>query len=229
MPSKSVFYGTVVVLVALLLLSSTAAGVFYGQYQRSSSQSSTYAQELDSALASYSSLANRYNASLAEDNATVNLLAMAVANLNTSTQAYRNASVELASLWNSYQELAGLGGRSALTYEVHMLVDYGNGTRIWHNDTQVEPGWNAYVITLVLLNGSIKAAWYPQYGEHFVTGVGGTTDNASKDWFLITYSETGGWQVAQVGIDDIPVANGMVFGWVYCAETASYGPACQLP
>lgn len=218
----------VAILLAALLVSLTFAGVYYGQYSQSSAQSGAYAKELDVALANYNSLAGRYNASLIDDNATLSLLATAVANMNTSTAIYRNASVDLASLWSSYQELAASGGK-ALTYQVHMLVDYGNGTKTWYNDTRVQPGWNGYIVTLVLLNGSVDALWYPQYGEHLVTGIGGVNDTQSETWFVITYSRAASWQAAQVGVDDIPMGNGTVFAWAFCAENSSYGPACPLP
>jgi hypothetical protein len=228
-PARVTFYGTVIVLIALLIFSLTAAGVYYGDYQQASSQGKTYTQELDAALASYRSLSNSYNASLSDENRTLSLLTAAVASLNTSTPAYGNASAALASLWSSYQSLASNSGRRDLTYEVHVLLDYGNGTRIWYNESRVEPGWNAYLVTLVLLNGDIQAVWYPQYGEHLFTAVNGITNTQTKSWFLLTYDRVSSWQVAQVGADEVPVFNGTVFAWTYCAENSNYLPTCSLP
>lgn len=214
--------------MAALLVSLTFAGVYYGQYNQSSEQNRVYAKELGAALSNYNLLAGRYNSSLSNDHATLSLLATAVANMNTSTPAYRNASVDLASLWRSYQELAASGG-GALTYQVHMMVDYGNGTRIWYNDTSVQPGWNGYIVTLVLLNGSVEADWYPGFGEHLVTAIGGVSDTQSMSWFVLTYNQTSSWQAAQVGVDYLPINNGTVFAWAFCPENSSYGPACPLP
>lgn len=228
MVTRGAFYGTAAVLVALLLLSVTAAGVFYGMYSQSSAQNKARSQELDSALARYNSLSGLYNASLADDNRTLFLLATAVANLNTSTPAYQNASSELASLWSSYQRLASARG-GLLSYEVHMLVDYGNGTKVWYNDTEIQPGWNGYVVTLVLLNGSVDAAWYPQYGEHFVTGIGGVGSSRSESWFLFAYGQRSGWTASQVGVDALQITNGTAFAWALCPETADYAPACAVP
>lgn len=218
----------VAVLLAALLVSLTFGGVYFGQYNRSSAQNRVYARELDAALSNYNSLAGRFNASLKDDNATLSLLAAAVADLNTSTPVYRNASTDLASLWRSYQGLAAGGGR-AITYQVHMLVDYGNGTRVWYNDTRVQPGWNGYVVTLVLLNGSVEASWYPQFGEHLIMGIQGVNDTPNQSWFVLTYSQKSSWQAAQVGVDEVPMNNGTIFGWAFCAENSAYGPACSLP
>ena len=229
MPTRGVFYGVVVVLVALLIVSGTSAAYYYGQYQQTSSQNQRYVGELNTALARYRSLSGSFNSSLQDYNETLTLLANAVANLNTSIPAYHEASVALSSLWRSYQSLATLSSRKAFVYEVDMLIDFGNGTRLWYNNTSVQPGWNGYVATLVLLDGNVQAVWYPQYGEHFVTGLDGIPDTDTNYWFLLTYNRTASWQAAQVGADELQMLNGTVFAWTYCSENANYLPACQLP
>ena len=229
MPTKGTFWGVVAVLAALLVLSSTATVIYYGEYEAAASQNQIYAGELKTALASYRTLQGSYDSSLSDYNETISLLVTAVANLNTSTPAYQEASVALSTLWGEYQALASSAGETHLIYGIHMLVDYGNGTRVWYNDTAAQPGWNAYVVTLVLLDGRVQATWYPQYGEHFVTGIGGVSDSQSEYWFLLTYNSSSSWQVAQVGADAIPAVNGTTFAWIYCPENSEYLPTCPLP
>lgn len=233
---RKILYGLVTVLVAALLLVSGFAALYFYQDQQVNTQKQRYVQELDTALAGYKSLEASYNASLADYNMTLSLLVDAVSTLNTSTTAYQTASLALASLWKDYQQLAGSSGRGALVYEAHMLVDYGNGTRIWFNGTATQPGWNAYVVTLVLLNGMVEATWYPpgyfspgQPGEHFVTGIGGVSNTRTEYWWLLTYNQSTSWQVAQIGADEIPIFNGTTFAWAFCPSSANYLPACPLP
>jgi len=223
-PSRGVFYGVVVLLVALLLASATVAVFYYGQYQQASSQNQQYVGELNTALLSYRSLSGSFNTSLSGYNQTLSLLANAVANLNTSTPAYHDASTALASLWSSYQELASVDGKRALVYEVHLLLDFGNGTRRWFNDSTAQPGWNGYVVTLVLLKGDVQAVWYPQYGEHLVTGVDGVSQT-SRSWFLWEFSG-GSWVPSQTGADQLRVNNGTAIAWTLCAYDANYNPTC---
>jgi len=229
MVSKAVFYGVVVTFVALLLISSTLALVYFNYDQQEASQKSTYATELSRALASYESLAESYNASLQDYNTTLSLLASAVANMNTSTSAYRNASLALSSLWSSYQQLASSSGRRAPVYGVHMLVDFGNGTIQWYNDTRVQPGWNGYVTTLVLLKGDVQAVWYSGgsfgAGEHYVTGLDGVSKTSSKYWWVWQFSG-GRWMYLQTGADDMQVLNGTTFAWTLCGYDANYNPTC---
>jgi hypothetical protein len=230
MVSRATFYGVVVTFVALLLISSTLAVVYFNDAQQEASQNNTYADELSRALASYKSLAESYNSSLRDYNTTLSLLTSAVANLNTSTPAYRNASLALSSLWTSYQRLASASGRRALFYSVHMLVDFGNGTNRWFNDTLVQPGWNGFVATLVLLKGDVQASWYAGggfgAGEHLVTGLDGVSQTTSEYWWVWQFSG-GKWSYLQTGADLMQVLNGTTFAWTLCGYDANYDPTCM--
>jgi len=232
MPSKGVSYGVVAVFLALLIISSSFALYYYEEGQQTTSQNQKYVEELATALASYRSLSAKYNASLGDYNATLSLLTTAVANLNTSTPAYRNASLELSSLWNSYQQLAGFSGRKVLVYDVNLLMDFGNGTVRWYNDSAAQPGWNGYVTTLVLLSGKVQALWYQAGsfgpgtpGEHFVTGLDGVSQTSSMYWGIWQFSG-GSWSYLETGADLMEIHNGTTFAWALCGLDASYHPTC---
>ncbi len=233
MVSRGTFYGVVAVLVALLIVSSTAALIFYTQLQQKSGDSAQYQHELGVALTRYRSLASSYSTAIKDYKVTIGLLSDALANLNTSSPSYLNASAALTSLWGSYLSLARQNGSSPVIYEVDMLVDYGNGSRHWYNDTAVQPGWRGYVVTLVLLDGRVQASFYPpgyfgagQPGEHFVTGINGVGGTSSKSWFVWT-NQAGGWQLAPTGVDQIDVRNGTMIAWTLCGYDASFNPTCK--
>lgn len=131
---------------------------------------------------------------------------------------------------NSYlSELKTATGSKPLT--TNILLDFGNGTRTWYNGTVVQPGENLYVATVAVTLGNMNTTWYPSYGEHLVTGIDGIINNANESWFLWTYNynSTSGWQVAQVGADDLPASSGSIYAWSFCGVTASYTPTCNTP
>ncbi len=225
MTARSTFYGAVVVLVAALVLSSSIAVLYYSQYESQLSKTQSYAGELSTALAKYRTLSASNDAVLSDYNGTLSLLADAVANLNTSSPAYRQASAALAALWGRYLVLSENESVSFI-YNVRMLIDFGNGTRLWFNDTATQPGWNAYVTTLVLLDGKVQATWYPQYQEHFVQGLDGVTSGRTDSWFVWSYGKSG-WQQSQTGADVIPVHNGTVFAWTLCGYNSNLNPTCS--
>lgn len=113
----------------------------------------------------------------------------------------------------------------SVKYSSHILIDFGNATRIWYNDTKIEPGWNLYVVTQIITNGHINATYYPQYSSHFVTAIYNVANTKNEYWLLWTYNATASWQMAQVGADQLQVYNGSVYAWTY----ASCNPTCPTP
>jgi hypothetical protein len=225
MPSKGTFYGIVAVMVAFILFSSAFALLYYGQYQQEASQNQQHVNELDSTLRRYTTLAKNYDSGLSDLNTSLSLLTSAISNLNTSSAAYVRASDQISALWNSYQELAKVNGNKVLTYGVRMLIDYGNGTSKWYNDTSIQPGWNAYVVSVVIFNGRVQSTWYPSYGEHLIEGINGVASGQSDSWFLWT-GQKGGWEVSQMGADALQVYNGTVVAWTLCGYDNSFNPTC---
>ena len=223
MTTKCTLYGILVAATAFILISATFAGYYYVQNSNAASDNSKLATELNGASASYSSLASNFDLLLAKYNESIYLLSSAIAVMNTSLQAYQDASAQLSALWAAYQSLSPAPA-SLLHNSVYF--DFGNGTERWYNDTAIDAGWNMYLETVVLMNGSISAAWYPSYNEHFVTGIGGVPNSASMYWFLWAYSRTTSWQPVQVGADNVLVTSGSIYAWTYCGADANFKPTC---
>ncbi len=106
-------------------------------------------------------------------------------------------------------------------YTSAVLIDYGNGTKTWYNDTKVEPGWNLYVLTQIITNGHLNATYYPQYGSHFVTAIYNVANTKNEYWLLWTYNSTSSWQMPQVGADQLQIYNGSVYAWTFCGSNCS--------
>jgi hypothetical protein len=216
--------GVAIMLVALLVISVTAGAYFYHEYQQADQSRNQYANELATSNSQYNRLASNYNSSLSVNNETISLLVGTISAVNTSLPIYQQASAELSQLWTRY---LALKPATSSVYAANILIDFGNGTRHWYNNTEVQPGWNVYTSTVVLTHGNLQAQWYPAYQEHFISGVDGVSNSKTMSWFLWAHNDTASWQVAQVGADDLPVYNGSVFAWTYCGETPSYTPTCK--
>jgi len=222
-PLGTLNYGMAVVLVAILIVSSTGVVYYYDQFQQATRSGQTYVSELSTETSQYNSLASSYDSAFSLDNSTLALLVGTIAVINTSLPIYQQASTQLAQLWDRY---LALKPASSSLYSADILVDFGNGTRVWHNATQVQPGWNMYTETVLLTGGNMQAIWYPSYQEHLITSIDGIADTQTMSWFLWTYNRTSSWQAAQVGADDLPVYNGSTLAYTYCAQTPSYTPEC---
>ena len=149
------------------------------------------------------------------------------------------SSVVAAAYYNQYQqelsvnshqgaELQHLISKYGAVLDSDMLIYFENGTRQWHNNTQVQTGWNLYTLTLAVTNGDVNSTCC-EYGSHFITGIYGVQNQPSKNtaWLNWEYNSTGSWAPAQVGVDQINVYNDSVFAWTYCAYDPNTGaPEC---
>jgi hypothetical protein len=226
MSSNRTQNGVIALLVALLLVTSSLAALYYGRYQEQTSDTNSYVKELQGALAEYSQLSSSYRSSLEGFNRTISLLTDALSNLNTNTSAYLKSSQALGTLWNQYLVLASEAGTAPARYSASMLLEFGNGTKRSFTDKTIQPGWNAYMATLVILNGSVQATWYPEFQEHYVTAIEGVSGGKTTAWFV--WSLNGAqWEVAPTGADAIQVHNGTTFAWTLCSYDQSGKPECS--
>ena len=227
MPSSNIRNGVIVLLIALVLVTSSVAALYYGKYQNQTSETNTYVKELKVALANYNQLSSSYDSSLADFNRTISLLTDALAKLNSSTTAYLQGSQALGTLWHQYLALASETGAHPAKYSASMFVEFGNGTKITFSDKPTQPGWNAYITTLAILNGSVQAVWYgAPLDEHFVTAIDGVPSGQTTAWFFWTLNGKN-WELAPAGADNVQVYNGTTFAWTLCSYDSSYNPLCS--
>ncbi|MDA4119231.1 MAG: hypothetical protein OK436_01460 [Thaumarchaeota archaeon] len=224
MTNRSSFYTLAAAATGLIIISVTIAGYYYVQNTNTASNNSQLIAELNSANSNYTKLASNFNSLISSYNESIYLLSRTIAVLNTSLPIYKQSSLELTALWQTYQSLSPV---STSLLRNSMLFDFGNGTHRWFNNTAIDAGWNLYIETVVLNNGQVNAQWYPQYGEHLVNGIAGISNTATKDWFLWSYNKTAGWQPSQVGADGILVTPGSVYGWTFCTADSNFNPVCH--
>jgi hypothetical protein len=103
------------------------------------------------------------------------------------------------------------------TVSVNLLINYGNGTLTWYNNTSVPSNWNFYNVTTLVTNGNIGSVFFASFGSHFVYSINGAgclasnifCDEAWGFWVLNGLC----WEEAQVGVDQIPVSQGATVAW----------------
>gem|GEM_PF-388137 len=111
----------------------------------------------------------------------------------------------------------------------NFLIDFGNGTKLWYNDTAIQPGWNLYVATLVITNGDMNATYYPSFGEHLVNGILGVESTSTKYWFAWSFQNST-WSASSSGADLIQIYNGSDYAWSFCgANSTTFLPTCPGP
>jgi hypothetical protein len=109
---------------------------------------------------------------------------------------------------------------------VNLLVNYGNGTAKWYNETIVPASWNAYMLTMYLTRCEVQSVFYgPPLNEHFVTSINGVGNRGGFSWSIwVLCQNTNAWAYSQVGVDLISLADGKTLGWAYGALSSSSNP-----
>jgi len=102
------------------------------------------------------------------------------------------------------------------TVAVNTLLNFGNGTSKWFNETKVPVSWNFYNLTLYMARGNVESEWYPEYSEHFITGIDGISNSGAYYWGLWQYcTNDQAWLYSNVGADKIALSNNQTMGWYF--------------
>ncbi len=116
---------------------------------------------------------------------------------------------------------SGTGPGNANFIAVSTLINYGNGTRLWHNGSNVLLGSNFYDLTVSIANGNVEAQCYPSLNAHYIISINGVrNDNdgihCTFCWTLWIYCQKdGAWSVSIWGADLIKLVNGDTLAWYY--------------
>ena len=111
---------------------------------------------------------------------------------------------------------------STTNFPVDVLLDYGNGTRIWSACMLLTPGYdtafNATQVAADALNYTVYS-----FGI-FVEAINGVWSNSTHWWALFFWNFTSGsWEFSSVGAIDLVLSDGEMIAWGYGAH--SWPPA----
>jgi uncharacterized protein DUF4430 len=117
---------------------------------------------------------------------------------------------------NDVAQNTGSHGANANVIAVNVLLNFGNGTSKWFNETKVPVSWNFYNLTLYMARGNVESEWYPEYSEHFITGIDGISNSGAYYWGLWQYcTNDQAWLYSNVGADKIALSNNQTMGWYF--------------
>lgn len=99
-----------------------------------------------------------------------------------------------------------------LGIKVNIVIDYGNGTAEWHNNTYIPIGFSLFNATQTIANLSYTTS---EMGT-FVTGVNGVMQNvtAGKYWVYDTWSN-GTWEIVWSAALDYQLHNNEIVNWSF--------------
>lgn len=105
---------------------------------------------------------------------------------------------------------------------VNIAIDYGNGTRVWFNETTLPIGATVFNATVKVANPEPD----PQYGESFIIAINGVTqkENENTYWIWWIWDETQSkWTPGPIANNEYVLNDGQNVIW-YLVNTASWPP-----
>jgi hypothetical protein len=105
---------------------------------------------------------------------------------------------------------------------VDLLVDFGNGSSLWFNNTKVPSSDNFYNVTYYDVSGNMEAVWdgYP-LSAHLVYKIMGygcdsTSTNCNGYWSLWLWNGSKScWIYSEVGADLLKVSDATMAAWYF--------------
>jgi len=118
------------------------------------------------------------------------------------------------------QRYARLLSESRRIISVDLLIEFSNGTRIWHNSTSVPIGWTLFNLTIVTTGGRVE--YQTAYGSAFITSISGVSGSGPFYWLWYSWNSTSGeWASGMSGADQYVLLDGDTLAW-YLADTSRY-------
>ena len=141
------------------------------------------------------------------------LIALLILSLNLNLYYYEAYT-------DSEQRYARLLSEDRKIISVNLLIEFNNGTRIWHNETLVPIGWTLFNLTIVTTGGRVE--YQIAYGSAFITSISGVSRSGPLFWLWYSWNSTsGGWASGMSGADQYVLLNGDTLAW-YLADTSKY-------
>ncbi|MBS7653894.1 MAG: hypothetical protein QXJ40_05815 [Candidatus Bathyarchaeia archaeon] len=95
---------------------------------------------------------------------------------------------------------------------VNIMIDYGNGSTVWHNNTAIARGASLFEATKTIAEVAYEK--YP-FGV-FITAINNVAGNQTHAWLWYIWNSTKkGWDFGPTGAESFILREGDVASWVY--------------
>jgi len=142
---------------------------------------------------------------------------------NTYQNEYENLAAEFNTLSDAVANLSGMSSGTMKDLSemiesislVNILVSYGNGTKVWYNNTAIPLGSTAFKALLAIADVEYSES---DFGV-FVTSINGVVGSSTHFWLYWGWdAENSEWIFPDVGASEYILHRGDTIAWVYESE-----------
>jgi len=114
----------------------------------------------------------------------------------------------------STQRSGGATSEQHTTIQISICIDYGNGTRVWFNNTRIPKDFN--LLNATMLVAEVNYTYWPAYKASFVDAINGIKNESPYFWMWYYWDVDGKkWKLGPVGADRYRLKPGEVVMWRY--------------
>lgn len=106
------------------------------------------------------------------------------------------------------------------------MLNYGNGTIVWYNQTLAPLNSNFYNVTAQIFGSNLGSVYFASFGSHFIYSINNVGCPASNifcdvSWGFWTLDGVC-WDLPFVGVDQVPVTHPLTVAW-FLQPISSFG------
>jgi|TARA_B110000014_G_scaffold51816_1_gene34693 hypothetical protein len=141
---------------------------------------------------------------------TLLLVALAVLSFSSALYMYNDYRI----LDQNYQAMQGNIDDSSIN--IDLIVDFGNGTILYFNQTRIPVGFSMYNSTeFIIGENNMDSTYYSEFNAYFVNSLLGTGDNPDFAWSAWQYQECCNWELLEISSNLYIPKDGQVIAWYY--------------
>ena len=101
-----------------------------------------------------------------------------------------------------------------VSINIDFIVDFGNGTIIYFNQTRVPVGFSMYNSTeFIIGEENVDSIYYSDFNSYFVNSLLGTGNNRDYAWSAWQYQQD--WELLEIGSNLFIPKDGQTIAWYY--------------
>jgi len=101
-----------------------------------------------------------------------------------------------------------------LYIKIDLLINFGNGTILYFNQTTIPIIFSMYDSTLLITNNSVDSTYYEEFDAYFVNSIFDIKGNSTHGWYAWEFKNNK-WIVSDKGSNNIQLTSGDIIAWYF--------------
>ena len=101
-----------------------------------------------------------------------------------------------------------------LHMDINLLINFGNGTVLYFNQTSIPIFFTMYDSTLLITNNTVDSTYYEEFDSYFVNSIFDMQGNSTHGWYAWEFKNNK-WVISNNGSNNIQLSSGDTIAWYF--------------